>query len=140
MLVRECLHKAPVTVPPQCSLREAASLMRDDEVGAVLVVNGGELVGIVTDRDIAVRGMAQELDHEERVEQVMTATPVTIQGSDDLLDAFGVLRGAGVRRLPVLEGSELAGILTVDDLLVWLVGQLATVATPLAEYVLPAHR
>ena len=136
MLVRECLRKAPVTVPPQCTLREAATLMLEHRVGAVLVVNGDALVGIVTDRDLAVRGTARGIGPEEFVEDVMTEAPVTIQGSDDLLDAFSVLRKAGVRRLPVLEESDLAGIVTIDDLLVWLVGELAAVATPVADSVL----
>ncbi len=140
MLVRECLRKAPVTVPPQCTLKEAASLMRDHVVGALLVVSGDELVGIVTDRDLAVRGTAQGLAPDEPVEGVMTGTPITIQGSEDLLAAFAVVRRAGVRRLPVLEDSEVAGIITVDDLLVWLVGEFAAVATPVAHKVLPGPR
>jgi CBS domain-containing protein len=140
MLVRECLHKSPVTVPPQCTLKEAAGLMRDHRVGALLVVGGGELVGIVTDRDLAVHGTAQGLAPDEPVDGVMTKTPTTIQGSEDLFTAFTVLRRAGVRRLPVLEDAEVAGIITVDDLLVWLVGELAAVATPVAGSVLSGPR
>ena len=136
MLVRECLRKAPVTVPRQCTLKEAAGLMRDHGVGALLVLSGDQLVGIVTDRDLALRGAGRGLAPDELIEEVMTGTPITIQGSDDLLDAFGVLRRAGVRRLPVLEESEIAGIVTVDDLLVWVVGELAAVATPVADSVL----
>lgn len=140
MLVRECLRKAPVTVPPQCTLQEAAALMQEHAVGALLVVGGDELVGVVTDRDLAVRGAARGLGPDRHVQDVMTETPTTIQGSDDLLDAFAVLRHTGVRRLPVLEGSDLAGIITLDDLLVWLVGELAAVATPVADIVLPRSR
>ena len=138
MLVRECLRKAPVTVSEQCTMREAAGLMQVHGIGALLVLNGDELAGIVTDRDIAVRGIAKGLAPDDHVGDVMTRTPITIQGSDDLLDAFAVLRRAGVRRLPVLEESDVAGIVTVDDLLVWLVGELAAVATPVAENVLGA--
>ena len=50
MLMRECLEKAPVTVPPQCTLREAATVMAEHDVGALLVMRGDLLVGIVTDR------------------------------------------------------------------------------------------
>lgn len=140
MLVRECLRKAPVTVPRQCTLKEAAGLMQDHGVGALLVLSGDELVGIVTDRDVAVRGVGRGLAPDELIEEVMTETPITIQGSDDLLDAFGVLRRAGVRRLPVLEDSDIAGVVTVDDLLVWLVGELAAVAAPVANSVVPRSR
>ncbi len=140
MLVRECLRKAPVTVPPQCRIGEAAALMQRHGVGALLVVAGDELVGIVTDRDLVVRGFAQGFGAEQHVEQVMTETPVTVQGSDDLIEALAVLRRAGVRRLPVLEESDVAGIITVDDLLVWLVVELAAVTTPVADIVLPVPR
>jgi CBS domain-containing protein len=79
MLVRECLRRAPVTVPPQCTLQEAAGLMQDHGVGALLVVGGDELVGIVTDRDLAVRGAARGFGPDRHVEDVMTETPITIQ-------------------------------------------------------------
>ena len=102
-----------------------------------LVLSGDKLIGIVTDRDLAVRGTAQGLAHDEHVESVMTGSPITVQGSDDLFSAFAVLRRAGVRRLPVLEDSDLAGIITVDDLLVWLVAEFAAVASPVADDVLP---
>ena len=64
MLVRECLRKAPITVPPECTLEEGARLMGHHGVGSLLVVSGGELLGIVTDRDIVVRavGTGQSLD------------------------------------------------------------------------------
>ena len=140
MLVRECLQRAPVTVPPQCTLQEAAWLMGSHGVGALLVASGDELVGIVTDRDLALRGAGCGLLPHDRVDEVMTRGPSTIQGSDDILEAFGVMRRAGVRRLPVVEESDIAGIITADDLLVWLVGELAAVAGPAASDVLLSPR
>lgn len=140
MLVRECLHRAPITVPRQCTLLEAATLMREHEVGAVLVVDGGELVGMATDRDLALRGAGLGLGPRRHIEDVMTEALVTIEGSAELFDAFGELRRAGVRRLPVLEDSEIAGIITVDDLLVRLVGELWAVASPVADVVLADPR
>jgi CBS domain-containing protein len=114
--------------------------MRTHGVGALLVASGDELVGIVTDRDLALRGTGCGLLPHDRVEEVMTRGPSTIQGSDDILEAFGVMRRTGVRRLPVLEESDVAGIITTDDLLVWLVGELATVAGPAATDVLLSPR
>jgi CBS domain-containing protein len=136
MLLRQCLRKAPVTVPPQCTLQEAAGLMADRGVGALLVVNGDELVGIATDRDIALRGVGCGLGCAEHISAVMTDAPITVQGSADILDAFRMLHDAGVRRLPVLEENEIAGIITVDDLLVWLAAEFAAVASPVADDVL----
>ena len=135
MLVRECLHEAPVTVPPECTLEEAAGLMGAHGVGSLLVVNGDEVVGIVTDRDIAVRGVGAGLEPVTRVNAVMSGHLVTIQGSSDIFDAYRLLKDAGVRRLPVLEDGDLAGIITVDDLLVALVLELGAVVSPIAKEV-----
>ena len=102
-------------------------------VGALLVVSGDQLVGIVTDRDIVVRGVGTGEPLDTHVATVMTERPITIQGSADLLEAFQILRNAGVRRLPVLEDSDIAGIITTDDLLVWLVLELGAVASTVAN-------
>src|SRR5271169_3735689 len=123
MLVRECLRSAPVTVPPGCTLEEAGQLMGSHGVGSLLVVDGDRLVGIVTDRDITVRGTGEGWPPTTHVESVMTADPVTIQGSVDVFQAFKLFRSATARRLPVLEEEELAGIISVDDLLVSLVAE-----------------
>jgi CBS domain-containing protein len=132
MLVRECLRKAPVTVPPECTLEEAAGLMGTHEVGALLVVSGGELLGIVTDRDIVIRAVSTGQSSRTHVATVMSENPTVIQGSVDIFEAFKILKDAGVRRLPVLEDSEIAGIITVDDLLVFLVLELGAVVAPVA--------
>jgi len=139
MLVRECLRTAPVTVPPGCTLEEAGQLLGSHQVGSLLVVDGDRLVGIVTDRDIAVRGAGQGMAPSAAVEAVMTADPVTIQGSDDVFAAVEVLKTASARRLPVLEDTDLAGMISVDDLLLSLLGELGSVLSPVArELVHPA--
>jgi CBS domain-containing protein len=104
-------------------------------VGSLVVVSGDEVVGIVTDRDIAVRGVGAGRALTTRVNAVMSEHPVTIQGSADIFDAYRLLKDAGVRRLPVLEGGDLAGIITVDDLLVALVLELGAVVSPIAKEV-----
>ena len=133
MLVRECLRSAPVTVPPGCTLAEAAGLMGSHGVGSLLVVDGGTLVGIVTDRDIAVRGIGGGHEPGTSVQSAMTPDPVTIQGSADVFEAFAAFRDAAARRLPVLEEDELAGIISVDDLLMSLVAELGAVLSPVAK-------
>jgi CBS domain-containing protein len=133
MLVRECLRTAPVTVPPECTIEEGARLMGDHGVGSLLVVRGDRLTGIVTDRDLSVRGIGAGRSASDQVASVMTQDPVTIQGSRDIFDAFKAFQGSSVRRLPVLEDSELAGIISVDDLLVALVLELGATLTPIAR-------
>ncbi len=139
MLVRECLQKAPVTVPPECTLKEAAGLMASHGVGSLLVVSGDELLGIVTDRDIVVRGVGTGQSLRTHVKSVMTERPVVIQGSADILEAFRIVKDAGVRRLPVLEDGDIAGIITVDDLLVRLVLELGALTTPVAREIVHAQ-
>jgi len=136
MLVRECLRSAPVTVPPECTLEEAAQLMGRHGVGSLLVMNGGRLSGIVTDRDVAVRGMGAGKAADAHVSAVMTTDPVTIQGSEDIFGALKTFQAQRVRRLPVLEDDELAGIISVDDLLVTLVLELGAVVSPVARELL----
>lgn len=133
MLLREFLHKAPVTVPPECTVQEAAGLMASDGVGCVVVVSGGEIRGILTDRDISVRVMATGRPATTPVGEVMTVDPVTVEGGGDIVDAYRALKDREFRRLPVLEEGELAGIVTVDDLLVGLVLELASVISPVAR-------
>jgi CBS domain-containing protein len=139
MLVRQCLRSAPVTVPPGCTLEEAGRLMGSHGVGSLLVLDGDRLVGIVTDRDITVRGIGEGKVPSDAVGSVMTPDPVTIQGSADVFEAFKVFRKATARRLPVLEDEDLAGIISVDDLLVSLVVEFGAVMSPVAkELVHPA--
>jgi CBS domain-containing protein len=136
MLVRECLQKAPVTVPPECTLEEAARLMGVHGVGSLLVVSSDQILGIVTDRDIAIRGVGAGQPLTSRINSVMTEHPVTIQGSADISAAYHILKDAQVRRLPVLEDLDLAGIITLDDLLVALVLELGAVVSPVAREIL----
>jgi CBS domain-containing protein len=133
MLVRECLRAAPVTVPRGCTLEEAGHLLGSHRVGSLLVVDGDRLVGIVTDRDITVRGIGEGKPPSAPVESVMTADPLTIQGSADVFEAFGVFKTANARRLPVLEDKELGGIVSVDDLLLSLVTEFGAVMSPVAQ-------
>ena len=135
MLVRECLRTAPVTVPPGCSLEEAGQLFGSHRVGSLLVVDGDRLVGIVTDRDIAVRGVGEGKAGTTAVADVMTADPVTIQGSADVFAAMAEFKTASARRLPVLEDKDLAGMISVDDLLLSLVAEFGAVMAPVAQEV-----
>lgn len=107
-------------------------------VGSLLVVSGGELLGIVTDRDIVVRAVSTGQSLRAHVATIMSEHPTVIQGSADIFEAIKILRDAGVRRLPVLEDTEIAGIITYDDLTVWLVLELGAVTTPIAGELLHA--
>lgn len=136
MLVREALRKAPVTAPPSCTLGEAARIMGDHCVGALLIMDGDRLVGIVTDRDIVIRGVAKGAGPDASIDSVMTNPLVTIGGGSDVREAYELLRRHEVRRLPVVEDDQLAGMLTVDDLLIRSTTELGALVQPITGEVL----
>jgi len=117
MNVRELMTTAPVTVQPDATLGEVAVLMKQEDCGSIPVVEDGRLVGIVTDRDIVIRGIAAGSDPKtQRVSTVMSADPVTIRPDDDLADAEKVMADRQIRRLPVVENGKLVGIIVTAQI------------------------
>ena len=117
MNVRELMTTAPVTVEPDATLGEVAVLMKQEDCGSIPVVEDGRLVGIVTDRDIVIRGVAAGSDPKtQRVSTVMSADPVTIRPDDDLTDAEKVMADRQIRRLPVIEDGRLVGIIVTAQI------------------------
>ncbi|MFH7594232.1 CBS domain-containing protein [Streptomyces racemochromogenes] len=118
--VHEVMTGNPVTVGKSTTLAEAARVMRDADIGDVLVVDGGRLRGILTDRDIVVRAVADDRDPAETtVRAVCTTDPVTV-GPDDGVDAaIALMRRRALRRLPVVTGDgALVGVVSLGDLVV----------------------
>jgi len=108
----------PRAVEPQTSVREAARLMESEDVGSLPVVqDGARLVGVVTDRDIAVRVVARGLDAEGTiVADIASRDVVTLTPDDDLDDALALMARAQVRRLPVVaRDDELVGVVSQAD-------------------------
>jgi len=117
-LERVC-RKEVVTVSPHTNLLEVARLLRSQHVGSVVVVEEHRPVGILTDRDIIVKVVAEEKDPKAiRAYEIMTHNPAMVNINYDPLDATRIMRDRGLRRLPVVdENSHLLGILTLDDVL-----------------------
>jgi CBS domain-containing protein len=117
MKVRELMTKQPTTIEPDATLGEVATLMKQQDCGSLPVVEGGRLVGIVTDRDIVVRGIAAGVDpRTQRVSKVMSSDPVTIGPDEDVTDAEKKMADRQVRRLPVVEGGKLVGIIVTAQI------------------------
>jgi len=117
-LERVC-RKEVVTVSPHTNLLEVARLLRSQHVGSVVVVEERRPVGILTDRDIIVKVVAEEKDPKAiQAYEIMTTNPALININLDPLDATRIMRERGLRRLPVVdENRHLLGIITLDDLL-----------------------
>jgi CBS domain-containing protein len=119
-----------VTIGPHADLVEAAQLMRECHVGFLVVSEGAEPLGVLTDRDIVIEAVAGDVPlHEVTVRDAMTAEPVTLTADTALEEALDSLRLAGVRRAPVVDdGGRIVGVLSLDDVLDHLALQLGAVA------------
>lgn len=117
--VRELMTPDPVTLEASTPIRAAAERMRDDDIGNVLVEDDGQLRGIVTDRDITTRVVAEGTAPDQiTLGQVCTGELHTVSPDDDLDDAVRILREHAVRRIPVTEDGTAVGVLAIGDLAV----------------------
>jgi CBS domain-containing protein len=102
---------------PNATVAEAAKVMAQEDVGPVPIVEDGRLVGIVTDRDIVVRVVAEGRDpNTTTVREIASTELVTVSPDDDLDEALNLLAERQVRRLPVVEGDRLVGIVAQADI------------------------
>ena len=115
--VREVMTTEPITLGRDASLVEAARVMRDRGIGDVIVVEGEDAEGIVTDRDIVIRGVAEGVDpNTTRLGQVVSGDLTSVAPDDPVERAIELMREKAVRRLPVLEGGKPVGIVSLGDL------------------------
>jgi CBS domain-containing protein len=116
--VREVMTPGVVAVSPDASLVEAAQLMRAQDIGDVLVADH-ELIGVLTDRDIALRAVADGADPlTVSAQAVCTPHPVVIGPDDAVSSAIELMREHAVRRLPVVEDGRPVGMVSLGDLAV----------------------
>jgi CBS domain-containing protein len=115
--IREVMTDSPVTCPPDATLVEGAQAMRDKDIGGVLLVEGDELKGFVTDRDITVRGVAEGKDVESTsLSEVATTDLTTCEADATIEDAIRLMKEHDIRRLPITDGGKPAGIVSLGDL------------------------
>ncbi|MER6402334.1 CBS domain-containing protein [Streptomyces viridosporus] len=115
--VRDIMTGAPVSVGPHTSVAEVARIMRDRDLGAVLVTDGDRLRGLVTDRDLVVRSVSRGGDPEETTVAGACSEDLVTVGPDDDLDRVArLMREHAVRRVPVVDGGHPVGIVALGDL------------------------
>jgi CBS domain-containing protein len=117
MNIRDVMTPNPRTVGPDDTLQRAAQIMRDEDTGAIPVVDGGRPVGILTDRDIVVRAVAEGRP-DGSVREVVTGQLVSVSPDTSTREASELMSEYQVRRLPVVENERLVGIVSLGDLAV----------------------
>jgi CBS domain-containing protein len=117
--IREVMTRNPTTCTPDSTITDAARAMRDDDIGDVLIVEGDELRGLVTDRDIAVRAVAEGMDTTSTPAiQIATTDLVTLEADATIEDAIRLMKEKDIRRLPVTDGGRPVGVVSLGDLAV----------------------
>ncbi|PXY25941.1 CBS domain-containing protein [Prauserella sp. PE36] len=115
-LVRELMTDRPVTLSGDTPVHEASRMMRDQDIGSVLVLDGDDVCGIVTDRDIVVRGLADRADLSNcTLRSVCSERLVTASPNEEAGNAIARMREHAVRRIAVLEDGRPVGMLSIGD-------------------------
>ena len=129
MTVYDLARYDVVTADPGTTISELAFQMANERVGSVVVTEGDAVVGIVTDRDIALDVLGTGADpNEYRARDVMSPDPLVVEADAGVMDTVRAMHEASVRRVPVVEDGGLVGIVTMDDLLVLLATELSNLA------------
>jgi len=117
MKVSEVMTRDVQTIRPDQPVQEAASFMLSADAGSVPVIDGDRLIGMITDRDIAVRGVAKGHGPDTPVRELMTDDIICVREDDDVDEVASKMSEAQVRRLPVIDDQErLCGIVSLGDL------------------------
>lgn len=140
MKVRDVETSPAITCGPDAPVSQVARIMSESRVGSVLVVDAiGAVVGVVTDRDLVERVIAPEREPSTRVEEVMSRDVVCAREDDDVLRAADQMAARVCRRLPVLaRNGRLAGVISLDDLVLAFANPMEQLARAIGREILPA--
>jgi CBS domain-containing protein len=114
--VAEVMTKNPETLPTTATVADAARVMRDKNIGDIIVLEDSTICGIVTDRDIVVRGLAEGRGEQTKVGEICSKDLTTLDVDSKIGDAVKLMEEKALRRLPVVEEGKPIGIVTLGDL------------------------
>jgi CBS domain-containing protein len=114
--IRSLIKREAITLSPTVTIREAAELMRDRRVSSVLLVEQNHLFGLITDRDLRNRVVAQGLDSGRPVADIATLAPLTLQANSPAFEALLMMARHNIHHVPVMDGQHIAGMITATDL------------------------
>jgi CBS domain-containing protein len=113
------MTKQPKVLESDSPVMDAARMMRDSDIGDVIVIEGGSVCGIVTDRDIVVRGIASGKDPATtRLGEICSKDVTTVSSNTPVEEVIRLMRDRAIRRLPVVDGDRPVGVVSLGDLAV----------------------
>lgn len=133
MSLQKFCARPVITITPEQNIADACQLLQDKNVGCVVVVEGGKLCGVLTDRDIALKVVGAHKDpYQTTVREIMTPHPVRISVDQSLHELTALMHRHHVRRVPIVDGeNKVQGIVTLDDLLVLLGEEMSDISKSL---------
>src|SRR3989338_8427788 len=115
--VADAMTRKPIIASPDENVRECSKRMIKENVGSLLIIQGGKILGFITERDIIKKVVAKELDPKTtRIQDIMTKEVISIEPERDLYDAILLMNTENVRRLPVLSKNKVVGLVTIKDI------------------------
>jgi len=134
MLVKEVMNRDVKTARGTDTVKDAAKIMSENRIGSLVVVSGmGEVVGIITERDIMSKIVVFGRNADEvKVEEIMSKNIVTVSPNNTLEEAANIMTAKKIKKLPVVEAGSLVGIVTASDLIAYekeLIGKISTILT-----------
>ena len=132
--LREVMTPNPVTLPVKATIIDAARQMKEEDIGDVVILDGDRACGILTDRDIVVRAIAEGLDpNSTSLSDICTKDLVSLTPDDTVAAAVELMRDKAIRRLVVLEGTSPVGVVSIGDLAIESDGESALADISAAE-------
>jgi CBS domain-containing protein len=135
MSLQNFCRKPLVTVSPDANITKACHLMEQNNIGCLVAEKDGELCGIITDRDIALRVAGARKDPQKTlVKDIMTSDPIRISADKDLPELMALMHAHHVRRIPIVNGFDRTlGIVTLDDLIAQMGNEMSEIGKAISE-------
>ncbi|MDH3211913.1 MAG: CBS domain-containing protein [Myxococcales bacterium] len=130
MSIERVMQRPVLRLPPEATCAEAATMMRDENVGAIVISESGRPLGMVTDRDLVIRVIADGMEAEKtQLRDVMSGEPIFLGGERSIEQVIAAMRNLAIRRIPVVDHEgQLCGLVSMDDMLILLADQLGDLA------------